>query len=445
MLARYFLIAFLLLLVSACAISSPEPVSTPIPPTSSLQLLPSPTIDQPTSTQVALEEISPPPSPPHTETQILDMQATEAVTPSGESSRLTDFPDPLEYKWELVVNGLRSPIGLVNASDGSGRLFVIEQEGTIRIIKNGELSTEPFLDLRQSVGSQANEQGLLGLAFHPRYVETGYFYVNYTDNNGDTVIARYSVSSDNPDHADPESENRLMVINQPYRNHNGGAVAFGLDGLLYLGLGDGGSANDPQGNAQSTNTHLGKVLRIDINEGDSYTIPASNPFVNGGGLPEIWAYGLRNPWRFAFDRSTGDLYIGDVGQNMWEEIDFYPASATPGANFGWDYREGSHPFEGTPPGELILIDPVAEYDHSQGCSVTGGVVYRGPSLPAWQGVYIYGDFCSGKVWGLSVNQDGEWESRLMFETGANITSFGEDESGEVYLVVREGGVYRLTN
>jgi glucose/arabinose dehydrogenase len=441
---RDLLIGLSFLLLSACGFSSPEPTASLIPPTSSLQQISPSQGPLPTLTQVEIE----PTSPTKTQTPGIPTVETPKINitqPSTEVARRTEFPDPQEYRWEFVANGLSSPVGLANAPDGSGRLFVIEQEGFIRIVDDGQLFPEPFLDLRAKVGSQANEQGLLGLAFHPRYIENGYLFVNYTDKNGDTVIARFTVSSDDPNRADPESEKRLMLIKQPYGNHNGGAVAFGMDGLLYLGLGDGGSANDPQGNAQSTNTHLGKILRIDINEGEYYAIPPNNPFVNGGGLPEIWAYGLRNPWRFSFDRLTGDMYIGDVGQNTWEEINFSPVSAPPGANFGWDYREGTHTFEGTPPDGLNLIDPVVEYDHSQGCSVTGGVVYRGQNLPTWQGIYLYGDFCSGKIWGLTRIQDGSWSSKLMFETGANITSFGEDEAGEVYLVVREGGIYKLTD
>ena len=443
MLARNLIIGLLFLLVSACNFSSPELTPTPVPPTSSLPRLPSPIASQPASDPEGLNPTSLPPTFIPPETQVVEIPTKGFATPIDGVSSATTLPDPLEYKWELVANGLNSPVGLVNAADGSGRLFVIEQEGKIHIIKDGKLFPEPYLDMRTRVGSQANEQGLLGLVFHPRYIENGYFYVNYTDRNGATVIARYTVSSDTPDRADLESEKRLMVIHQPFGNHNGGAVVFGLDGFLYLGLGDGGSANDPQGNGQSTNTHLGKILRIDIDEGESYAIPQSNPFVNGGGLPEIWAYGLRNPWRFSFDRLNGDLYIADVGQNTWEEIDYFPSSAAPGANFGWNYREGAHAFEGTPPEGLNLIDPVVEYDHSQGCSVTGGMVYRGTNLPAWQGVYLYGDFCSGKVWGLLRNPDGGWQARLMFETGANITSFGEDEAGEVYLVERKGGMYQL--
>jgi glucose/arabinose dehydrogenase len=321
-------------------------------------------------------------------------------------------------------------------------LFIIEQAGLIQLWKDGALLDQPFLDIRDRVGSDASEQGLLGLAFHPRYTENGYFYVNYTDKNGDTHIARFTAAAQNPDQADPTSEVQLIFQPQPYANHNGGSVVFGPDGYLYLGLGDGGSGGDPQGNAQSTQTLLGKVLRIDVDGGNPYVIPPDNPFAGGGGLPEIYAYGLRNPWRISFDSLTGDLYIADVGQNQWEEIDFLPAGSTPGANFGWDFREGLHPFEGDSQGQALL-DPVAEYDHSQGCSVTGGFVYRGSNLPEWQGVYLYGDYCSGRVWGLLRTPDGSWQNELLFETGYNISSFGVDQSGEVYLVDHSGNVYRL--
>jgi glucose/arabinose dehydrogenase len=282
------------------------------------------------------------------------------------------------------------------------------------------------------------------LAFHPGYSENGYFYVNYTDTNGDTSISRFQVSPENPDVADGGSEKRLLFVAQPYRNHNGGAVVFGPDGYLYLGLGDGGSGGDPEGNGQSTQTLLGKILRIDVDAGDPYAILPDNPFASGGGLPEIWSYGLRNPWRIAFDRANGDLFIADVGQNAYEEVNFLPSGSSPGANFGWDYREAAHPFEGQPPDGLTLIDPVAEYSHGSGCSVTGGAVYRGASLPDWTGVYLYGDYCSGMVWGLRHSPDGSWQQGLLFETGVNITSFGEDQSGELYLADYSGTVYRLS-
>jgi glucose/arabinose dehydrogenase len=341
------------------------------------------------------------------------------------------------------MSDLSDPIGLVAAGDGSGRLFIVEQEGMILAWKDGALQQKPFLDIRDRVGRHGSEQGLLGLAFHPDYANTGFFYVNYTDQKGDTHISRFSVSADNPDLADPGSEKLLIFVDQPFPNHNGGSVVFGPDGYLYLGLGDGGSGGDPFGNGQSTDTLLGKILRIDVNSGDPYGIPADNPFANGGGRPEIWAYGLRNPWRFTFDSQTGDIYIGDVGQDKWEEIDYLPAGSPPGANFGWNYREGRHRYQGVYLGN-DLIEPVAEYDHGQGCSVTGGMVYRGSSLPEWQGVYLYGDYCSGRVWGLLKNPDGSFQNSVLFDTHANITSFGVDEAGEIYLVEYAGTISQLT-
>ncbi|MBT4842297.1 MAG: glucose dehydrogenase [Anaerolineae bacterium] len=289
-----------------------------------------------------------------------------------------------------------------------------------------------ILDISKKVRTNGSEQGLLGLAFHPDYVENGFFFINYTDINGNTVIARYQVSG-NANQADAKSEAVLLHIEQPYGNHNGGGLAFGPDGFLYIGLGDGGSGDDPHGYGQSLDTYLGKILRIDVDGSETYVVPADNPFLKGEGLPEIWAYGLRNPWRFSFDSLTGDLYIADVGQDIWEEISFLPADAEGGANFGWNYMEGNHIFLQEPPASFGLIAPVAEYDHDEGCSVTGGVVYRGEEFPEWQGVYFYGDFCSGQVWGL-LNVDGKWQSQSIFYTGTLISSFGEDENGALYLL-----------
>jgi glucose/arabinose dehydrogenase len=345
------------------------------------------------------------------------------------------LPDPTGYEWGLVVDGLTNPIGLENAMDGSGRLFAIEQPGLTRIIQNSSLLPAPFLDIRSRVGSSSSEQGLLGLAFHPRYAENGYFFVNYTDKSGNTVIARYRVSAD-PALADPTTEVRLLQVQQPYANHNGGDMAFGPDGYLYISLGDGGSGGDPRNNGQSVDSLLGKLLRIEVGEADSYSIPAENPFADGSGRPKIWAYGLRNPWRISFDRLTGDLYIADVGQNSWEEVNFQPAGASGGENYGWNIMEGFHCFQSSACDQSGLTLPVVEYAlHVQGdCAVTGGYVYRGNSLPAWQGIYVYGDYCSGRVWGLFQNQAGSWENGLLFETGARITAFGQDEDGEIYLV-----------
>ncbi|HNB50529.1 MAG TPA: PQQ-dependent sugar dehydrogenase, partial [Anaerolineales bacterium] len=352
---------------------------------------------------------------------------------------VVSFPDPTNYGWQTVGTGYNSPILATHAGDGTNRVFVVEQGGAIRILGQ----TNSFLDIHGRVGDEGNEQGLLGLAFHPDYEENGYFYVNYTDTNGDTVIARYTVSADDPNRADPTSELILLQIRQPYPNHNGGHLAFGPDGYLYIATGDGGSGGDPQGNGQSLSTLLGKLLRIDVNT-EPYVSPTENPFTDSYGLKEIWAYGLRNPWRFSFDRLTHDLFIGDVGQDEWEEINFVPAGTSGGLNFGWNYLEGTHTYEGSVPTGLALTGPIWEYSHSIGtCSVTGGVVYRGSVLPAWNGIYLYGDFCSGQVWGLLRDANGVWQNQLLFVTGLNITSFGEDETGEVYLVARQGEIYKL--
>jgi len=253
------------------------------------------------------------------------------------------------------------------------------------------------------------------------------------------VIARFTVKGNL---ADPSSEKDLLHILQPFANHNGGEMAFGPDGFLYMGLGDGGSQGDPLGNGQNTNTRLGKILRIDVDHGDPYAIPANNPFVNGGGKAEIWEYGLRNPWRFSFDKGSSNLYIADVGQDTWEEVDVVPANAG-GLNFGWNYYEGMHPYKGQPPAGLNFTLPVTAYSHAVGgCAIIGGYVYRG-GMKEWQGIYFYGDECSGKIWGL-IHTNNSWRSQLLFETGANITTFGQGPSGEIYFADRRGTIYRLS-
>jgi glucose/arabinose dehydrogenase len=314
-------------------------------------------------------------------------------------------------------------------------LFIIEKVGRIRIFQDGQLLDFPYLNITDRVGSGGNEQGLLGLAFHPNYEVNGLFFVNYTDTNGDTVISRFRVTGD-PNVADHTGETVLLRVGQPFRNHNGGVLAFGPDGYLYAGLGDGGSAGDPQGNGQRLDTLLGKILRLDVDSAEPYAIPSDNPFGN-----EIWAYGLRNPWRISFDSQTGDLYIGDVGQNQWEEIDYLPAGTPGGVNFGWNYLEGTHPYEGSPPQGAQLVPPVAEYSHGQGCSVTGGYVYRG-AMSEWNGIYLYADYCSGIVWGL-IRSDEGWQDQVLFSGVGRITSFGQDESGEVYLILDSGQILRL--
>jgi glucose/arabinose dehydrogenase len=339
-----------------------------------------------------------------------------------------------------VVAGFTAPVAITNAGDGSGRLFVVEQGGAVRIVRNGAVAAQPFLNISSLVTS-GGEQGLLGLAFPPGFSTRQSFYVNYINRTGigNTVIARYAVGSD-PDRADPASRQELLTIVQPFANHNGGQLAFGPDGLLYIGSGDGGSGGDPLGNAQNTASLLGKILRLDVLSGASpYAVPAGNPFGN-----EIWAYGLRNPWRFSFDLQTGDLYLADVGQETREEIDFQPAGSGAGVNYGWNIMEGSLCFLSPSCSSADLTLPVAEYDHGIGdCSVTGGYVYRGSS-PALRGTYLYGDFCSGRIWGLRHNGVA-WENRLLLGSALQISTFGEDESGELYVAdYAAGAIFRIS-
>jgi glucose/arabinose dehydrogenase len=362
----------------------------------------------------------------------LTSSAPTETPPTDPSPDATTFPDTSAYTWQLIVSGLERPVDL--QPDGSGRLFLIEKAGRIRILENGQLLETPFLDIEDRVNKSSNEMGLLGLAFHPNYAQNGYFFVNYTGSGGDTFISRFQVSGD-PNVANSSSEVNLLHVKQPFPNHNGGTLQFGPDGYLYAGLGDGGAAGDPFGNGQKTNVLLGKLLRLDVNSAEPYAIPADNPFGN-----EIWAYGLRNPWRISFDKQTGDLHIGDVGQDTWEEIDYLPAGSPGGTNFGWNFREGKHDYKGTAPAGLT--EPVAEYSHAEGgCSVTGGYVYRG-SMPEWNGIYLYGDYCTGYVWGLIKSVNG-WQVQRLFEANVRITSFGQDEAGEVYLLSDTGEVYKL--
>jgi glucose/arabinose dehydrogenase len=360
-------------------------------------------------------------------------EAAPVKTPSPIPAAPATFPDPAGYDWAPITGGLNLPVDIQNAGDGSGRLFIVEKRGRILVLKDGSLLPVPFLDIVGEVDSLHTEQGLLGLAFHPGYAHTGLFFINYIDLGGNTVIARFHVSADDPNRADSTSEVDLLHVKQPFVNHNGGRLTFGPDGYLYIGLGDGGSAGDPFGNAQNRQSLLGKILRIDVDHGNPYAIPMDNPFAMSGGLPEIWAYGLRNPWRFSFNQRTGDLFIADVGQDAWEEVDFVPAGTPGGMNFGWNYFEAMHPYKGQPPASLVFTKPVSEYSHSLGCSVTGGFVYQGPALPEWQGVYFYGDYCSGIIWGLIRAGENDWQGELLFTLSAQISTFGLDETGEIYL------------
>lgn len=333
---------------------------------------------------------------------------------------------------------------------GDDRLFVVEQRGMIWILdQNGNKLPNPFLNIDPSVGSSGNEQGLLGLAFHPNYAQNGHFYVNYTDNNGDTKVSRFTVSANNPNLADAASEVVLLTADQPYSNHNGGCLKFGPDGYLYIGLGDGGSGGDPQANGQKRTTFLGKMLRIDVVGGTPYAVPADNPFVNDATtLDEIWALGLRNPWRFSFDRQTGDLWIGDVGQDSWEEIDFQPASSIGGENYGWRCYEGTHTFNTSNcPNVSELTMPVAEYANSGslGCSVTGGFVYRGFKYPQLFGKYLYTDYCTGRLWTVVPDGMGGWTNSQIADLINNqLVSFGENKNGELFMLGNGNGlVYRI--
>jgi glucose/arabinose dehydrogenase len=351
-------------------------------------------------------------------------------------------------RWEPVAIGLAAPTHAASPA-GDPRIFVVEREGRVRIVKDGALLPEPFLDVVPLVVS-GGEQGLLSVAFHPGFATNGRFFVYYTGSGGDLVIAEYAVPPATPDRADASSGRVLLSV--PHRaatNHNGGQLAFGPDGYLYAGTGDGGGGGDPEGNAQDTSSLLGKLLRLDVDAGSPYAVPATNP---GFAAPEIWAYGLRNPWRFSFDRATGDLYVGDVGQNAWEEIDFQPAASAGGENYGWNLMEGDgHCYGGADclaPG-LDLVRPVVEYPNpAQGCSVTGGFVYRGAAIPALQGAYLYGDFCSGGIRSFRIAGGVATErADLTASLGGpleGLASFGEDGAGELLAVqLGAGRVLRL--
>ena len=343
-------------------------------------------------------------------------------------------PAPAVAVETLVAEGLEHPLYVTHAGDGSGRLFGVEQPGRIRIIQQGRLLDAPFLDISDRV-RHAGEQGLLGLAFHPAYKANGRYVINYVrQSDGMTVVAEFRVSS-NPN-VSQAGERILLTVEQPYPNHKGGMVEFGPDGFLYIALGDGGSGGDPGNRGQNTNELLGKLLRIDVDHGTPYAIPNDNPFAAGGGRPEIFAYGLRNPWRFSFDRQTGELWAADVGQNAWEEIDIVKR----GGNYGWRVMEGTHCFlqrDGC--ARDGLIPPVAEYGHDKGrCSIIGGYVYRGSRLPALRSAYVYGDFCSGEIFALV-----EGTQRVLLTTGLQIASFGQDQDGELYVVGHGGTIHRI--
>lgn len=353
--------------------------------------------------------------------------------------------DEIEIGLEPVAEGFEQPLYLTGAGDGSGRLFVLEKTGRAWEVSDGKRENL-FLDLSGKVSTES-EQGLLGMAFSPTFAKDGLVFVSYTQKDGASVLSRFTVDGEA---IDPASEKMLLHVAQPYANHNGGMIAFGPDGYLYLGLGDGGSAGDPFGNGQNMNTLLGKMLRLDVvgGAGDpaGYVVPDDNPFTGQSGVkPEIWATGLRNPWRFSFDRATGELWIGDVGQNAWEEIDVQPANSAGGENYGWNLFEASHPYpaDSNPPDAAGFTMPLLEYDRDAGTSITGGYVYRGTTAPGLAGTYFYADFSVGRIWALQRASDGSAQTRELLDTDMMIASFGEDDDGELYVVDFNGVVYRV--
>src|SRR4051794_21674281 len=342
---------------------------------------------------------------------------------------------------EEVAHGLDHPVYLT-APSGDNRLFIVEQPGRIRIVADGRLVDKPFLDITGRVG-YGGERGLLSVAFPPQYPSNGFLYVNYTDKSGDTRIERYTVSADR-NVADPASAKLILTIDQPYANHNGGVNLFGPGGMVYIGMGGGGSQRDPHGNGQNPNVLLGKLLRIDVDRGEPYSVPAGNPYASGGGRGEIWALGLRNPWRFAFDKTSGLLYVADVGQDKYEEMNIAPASRA-GVNYGWSKMDGPSCFKSSPCDSTGLQQPAFTYGHDQGtCSIIGGFVYRGRRIPEVAGQYFYSDYCSSWVRSFSYANGKAGASHQWIDGGlGSIVSFGEDAEGELYICSSNGRVYRI--
>jgi glucose/arabinose dehydrogenase len=422
-----------LLFTAACATTVP---SSPTPPAA----------DSPT----APNQVTPTPAPINTELpsatpEAQPAQTTEVptATTTTATSEATDAPEAgtAHISLHKIVDGLE-PLTYLAVSGTDDRLYLVSKAGRVLVLENGNVREQPFLDISDRVGSSGSEQGLLSMAFSPQYATNRYFYVDYTDKNGDTVISRFTVAGD-WSQADPQSESKLLGIDQPYPNHNGGQLQFGPDGMLYIGMGDGGSQGDPNNNAQNTRSMLGKLLRIDVNVTDKpYQVPADNPQLPDGTRSEVWAYGLRNPWRFSFDRQTNDLYIADVGQNLYEEIDFQPADSGGGQNYGWNFYEGFEPYKGNADSSALTA-PIFAYSHTQGCSITGGYVYRGRQVPALDGAYLYSDYCTGPIWALERDASGKWVNTQLLQSGLNVSSFGQDTQGEVYVISLNGGVYQI--
>lgn len=398
--------------------------------------------------------------PDETATPVADSGSsteTFATGPTTDASSVVDsrLPRSADYTLVTVAEGLDIPVYLTALpGDQSGRLFVVEKAGTIAILQDGVRRPQLFLDIRHKVGAEGREQGLLSLAFSPSFTSDDYFFVYYTDTAGDTVVARYRVTND-PNIADPASEAIILKVDQPTPEHNGGLLVFGPDGYLYIGLGDGGPAyGDESGNSQNTMSLLGTILRLDVLKDFPYTIPPSNPFVGQAeGREEIWVYGLRNPWRFAFDPQTDDLYIADVGLYKREEINLQLASSRGGENYGWNFYEGTYllaPDEGGKRTASIdksqFVFPIAEYPHTEGCAIIGGYVYHGSRLPGLVGSYVFGDHCFGSIRVLTPTGDGAWQqTELSRDPGRKvITSFGQGPDGELYVLDWNGRIFRLS-
>ena len=424
-------IALLMLTLTLLPAAAQEQTPTAQMPVAQTPIAQTPTAQTPTQTPTA---------------QTPTAQMPTAQTPAAVPAIIA--PDPARYRLHPLAAGLNRPVYLTHAGDGSGRLFLLEQPGLIQVFVDDVLQPEPFLDMSAHVSRdslrQFSERGLLGLAFDPDFADNGRFFVHYSDHNGSSVLARYTLHPNDPGVVDIPSRQIVLRISQPYTNHNGGQIAFGPDGYLYFGLGDGGSAGDPLNNGQNPATLLGSILRLDVDVEDGYDIPPDNPGLVRNLLlaPQIWAWGLRNPWRFSFDRVTGELYIADVGQGRREEVNVQPADSQGGINYGWRVMEGSLPYSGgrvTPD----MQAPAFEYSHDVSCSITGGYVYRGAALPELRGIYFYGDWCSGNLWAAWRDPDGVWQNLLFSATGLQISSFGEDEDGELYVLDLLGVLYRL--
>ena len=437
LLLRLIALCFLALGLAGCGLLEQEETA-PTPPIAEQRegdATSTATVLSPTSTDLPSTRTPPPPA-------TAEQTATPTALPPTETPPPSAAPVS-EIQLVAVASGISRLTYLTHAFDE--RLFVTQQRGRIQVLVDGQVLAAPFLDITDRVAVNAPEQGLLSVAFHPDYAENGFFYVNYTDTNGDTVVSRFQVSDD-ANRAEAGSETVLLNIRQPYGNHNGGQLQFGPDGYLYVGMGDGGSGGDPENNGQNPNTLLGALLRLDVDQGSeevAYAIPPDNPYVDREyGRNEIWAIGLRNPWRFSFDRLTQDLYIADVGQQQYEEVNFAPAGHPGGLNYGWNVMEGAHCYGSSTCDTEGLVQPVAEYDHGQGCSITGGYVYRGSRFPELAGNYFFGDFCSGLIWSVFNTGDG-WQQTVVAQSDLNITSFGEDAAGELYVVTQGGEIYQI--